>query len=43
MYSTYDLHGEYGEDPLYKRATYYIALFMIGFLPGIITGYLIWN
>ncbi len=29
------------EEPLYKRVVYYLALFSIGFVPGLLTGYLI--
>lgn len=43
MYSTYDINHEYAEDPFYKRAAYYLVLFMIGFLPGLITGYVLWH
>ena len=31
------------EDPLYKRIVYYFMLFMVGFVPGLVTGYLVWN
>lgn len=32
----------YDDDPLYKRVIYYSVIFMIGFLPGLITGYIVW-
>jgi hypothetical protein len=43
MFTHYDAYPGIGyEEPLYKRAIYYLMLFLIGFLPGLLTGYLIW-
>lgn len=32
----------FDDDPLYKRVIYYGSIFLIGFLPGLITGYVLW-
>ena len=43
MYTHYDAYqGADYEEPLYKRAIYYLLLFLFGFIPGLVTGYLIW-
>ncbi len=36
-YHTYD------EDPLYRSILYYSFLFSVGFVPGLLVGYLVWG
>lgn len=42
MSTPYEIAANGYEEPLYKRVIYYIFLFLLGFIPGLITGYLIW-
>ncbi|GJL81287.1 MAG: hypothetical protein DHS20C01_09210 [marine bacterium B5-7] len=42
MHQHYEFYTSEYQDPLYKRVVYYLALFMVGFIPGLLTGYLIW-
>ncbi len=41
MHTHYEFPAQAYDEPLYKRVIYYLLLFMIGFLPGLVTGYLI--
>ncbi len=42
MYTHYEFSTHVDDEPLYKRVVYYLMLFLIGFIPGLLTGYLIW-
>lgn len=41
MHTHYEFSAHVYDEPLYKRILYYVLLFMIGFVPGLLTGYLI--
>lgn len=42
IYTHYEISTNIYDEPLYKRVIYYIFLFLLGFVPGLLTGYLIW-
>ncbi len=43
MQTSYEFSGSHYEEPVYKRLTYYGLLFLIGFVPGLVTGYILWH
>ncbi|MCZ7597952.1 MAG: hypothetical protein M5U09_09775 [Gammaproteobacteria bacterium] len=43
MSTHYQISTSIYEEPLYKRACYYALLFLIGYLPGLLTGFLLWG